>query len=228
MNKLLFVVIVFSAISSAAFGQFEGIIKYNLSVKGNGLERIEAFMPDTFQYHFKNNEMLYKVKGGIVGDMLGDFLVKSNGSFYMIKHDSKEVFEMDKDNSNPHKTSTKPVVIKQAETLTIQGYKCQKYKVITEIDGSKVTTFIWCTTALDLKPPKLKGSNAMSGILYFEGLEGFPLKMVTTYWFTETMGTFGLELVASEVREEKLDTSMFNLPSDYAVKPMDLDKVMRF
>ena len=65
--KKLFNLIAILLISLTTFAQFEGKIVFDSKLMGEGAEQMQAFMPKSYVYHVKGNDLLFKMNGGMNG-----------------------------------------------------------------------------------------------------------------------------------------------------------------
>jgi hypothetical protein len=87
-------------------------------------------------------------------------------------------------------------------------------------DEGSVTQYIWAASDLKVTPSK-SGSGNMSGISFIKGIDGAPLKIVSTQ---EQLGT--MIITATKVTPENLDASLFRVPEGYKVEDFDPAKMM--
>ena len=223
MKKFFVFVMGLTLLMGSSFGQsyFEGKIVYNISLEGENAEMMASMMPQQFQYLVKGNQLKFSMVGGMMQDMMGDFLINTDeGSGYMVQHSMKKAYKMDppteEDLNNPAMT---PNIEKQGEKATIAGYSCEKYLVTMNSDAGAIQQEIWATDAIKLKRPKLPAAGSANTI-FFEGLEAFPLRIITEM----PMGLGKMTMEAGEVAPGSVDSKVFELPSDYAVEKFDAQK----
>lgn len=211
-NLSLALILIVSTFFGFAQKSFEGTVTFKIKATGEGMEQAQMFMPDSYEYKFKDGDILFKLNGGMAAAMVGDILIKGNeGESYMIKNSEKTVYKIS-DASDGKSDVAVPEITKEDETIDILGYKCQKYKVVTEVNGQKSVQYIWATNDFQIDLPKKKKMPGTGGNIFVDGLKGFPLKITTN-----AMG-ISMVMTATEVKEEKLDKSLFQVPDDYEVK----------
>lgn len=215
MKKIL---LSFSAIciSLFSFAQFEGEVKYSISITGDKeIEQQKAMMPTHYRMLFRNGDSKFIQEGGIMAAMMGDIITKGNeGKTYFVNHTTKIVNEFTPKESD-NKTEIKPIVTKENETVKILGYQCQKYKVVMKNDKGEdaVTTYLWA--AKDLKVATKGGSKKYgAGQFQYEGVEGFPLKMQVV---TKAQGAnMTMTMTAVNLSTTAPDAKEFEIPENYA------------
>lgn len=212
---IVLIAIVFVTATLYAQKPFSGKIEFAISMTGEGADQLAAFMPNSYQYFIDGSNVLFRMEGGLTAAMMGDVVINNNtGESYMLKHGEKTAYKIGDDEDG--EDIVKDIkVTKMDEKIEIQGYKCQKYKV-TAADG--VTQYVWTTTEINIKKPRSKvNSQIGGGNLFMEGLEGFPLKMMTS-----VPGT-GMTMVmtADKISAEKPDKNMFIIPDSYEIKDFD-------
>ena len=217
MKKLLFTLFALGALFSTSVAQsFEGKIVYGIELKGEGADQFAAFMPSSYEYTVKESNLKFKMNGGMTSAMMGEFIVLGDREeSYMVKHSEKTAYKMEPD-EDEKESDIKPTVTKEKETAKIQGYTCQKYKVVMNSDGNEVVQYMWVTNEIKFKKPK-NAQNA--GQLFVDGIDGFPLKV------TSEMNTMGMAMTmimtATSVDTRKVSDSVFEIPNDYEIKKFD-------
>ena len=225
MNKIkhfLTLLLLSLALSTSAFAQkaFEGKIVFGIKVMGENADQMAAFMPESYEYRIKGNNMLFKINGGMTAAILGEILVNGEEeTTYMLKADEQVAYKMLSSEADETE-SVAPNVTKQDEVIDIMGYKCQKYQVkVTDEEGVEATQYMWCTDEIVFKRPS--DTKAMGGgNLFMEGVGGFPLKIMT-----ETMG-MTMVMTAIEISPKTLSDSDFAVPSNYEIKDFDPQSLM--
>lgn len=206
-------------LSAPAFAQdsFEGKIIYSIKVLGENADQMAAFMPENYEFAFKGTNLKFKMNGGMTAAMMGDFIVDgAKETAYMVKHNEQTAYLMPTEEEGETAETPAPKVTKEDETITIAGYECQKYSVVADMgNGQETTQYMWVTK--DIKVEKPKNSKKMSGggSLFTEGIEGFPLKVMS-----ETMG-MTMIMTATTVDESTIDISEFAIPDNYEIKEFD-------
>jgi len=218
MKKTL--ILIFSLISlSSAWAQstFEGTIAYSFKLTGDMAEQVASFMPTGYTIKTKGNNSLVAMEGGMMAAM-GTILHDGAADVtYMLDKTNKKALKMKADKNE---VEPEVKVTKEAEVVEIAGYRCQKYKVIMTTDEGSVTQYIWAASDLKVTPSK-SGSGNMSGISFIKGIDGAPLKIVSTQ---EQLGT--MIITATKVTPENLDASLFRVPEGYKVEDFDPAKMM--
>ncbi len=218
--KKLFNLIAILLISLTTFAQFEGKIVFDSKLMGEGAEQMQAFMPKSYVYHVKGNDLLFKMNGGMAAMMLGEILIDGDKqTSYMMKHAEKKAIKITGDEvADDNDSGPKPNIVKEDEMLTIAGYKCQKYRVEVGSGEDKMTQFIWVTSDIKIKPPK-KGAPKTMKSVFVDGIDGFPLKIMVS--MNALGANLTMTMTAIEVDENKLDKAKFKIPDGYTVEDMD-------
>lgn len=195
---------------------FEGTIIYGFELSGDKASMLQSFLPENMTFRFRSTDMAMNIEGGIMSNM-GNIIYKG---------EKNEAFMIDKSAQKVYKLSSKskdmkpqePVVVKEAEIITIAGYPCQKYKVATrDKEGKAQISYLWATEKLQLKKPA-QNSGVAQQLQSFtiKGVKGVPLKMMNTQ---ANLGT--VVLTATKVTPEKLPDVWFSIPAGFAVEEFD-------
>jgi hypothetical protein len=168
---------------------------------------VNSMMPSAMMIKIKKQNTLTRMEGGI---MAGDILyLKEKEQSYHIDRDNKTFTVLGKDNGNEKPMNAK--VVKTAETASILGHKCTKYKVELTEQGKSITQYLWATT--ELKGIDMSGlsKQRMSGgkSVFYSEIEGVPLKMEMI------MPEMEMIMEAKEIKKESLSASLFIIPSDF-------------
>lgn len=208
---------------------FEGQIIYSLEVKDVPAEQmamIKSSMPSEMVTSYKDGAVRTVTKGGMtmgMGDVLG-----VDGKTYILMADKKVAYETSsameeltpEQQKELDEVKDKIELIK-GESKDILGYKCQKYKMkLSEEMMGGGTLILYVTDQIDLG-----GASGFSGSTGMDvsklGIKGTPL------WTEMVMPQFTIITKATSIKEKKMDSKLFEVPSDYEVKPMaDLEKAM--
>ncbi|MCB9230417.1 MAG: DUF4412 domain-containing protein [Bacteroidia bacterium] len=222
MKKLFFTLTAFLllfAASTQAQNKFEGKVVFETKYMGEGVDQFAAFMPSGMTYYFKGSDLRLEMNGGMAAAMMGAILVKGDeGVSYMLKESEMVAYKIKKeDGEDDEEMEAKPTITKEDEVITIQGHKCQKYKVVMVTEGNEVTQYLW--VAEDIKVKKPKGAKDTGNTILIEGIDGLPLKKMTT------MDMMGMSFTSVETCVKldtgKQDKSLFEVPSNYKVEDFD-------
>jgi hypothetical protein len=210
--KNLILIISLSLISVFSYAQFEGEIKYSIQITGDKqIEEQKAFLPTHYRMIFKQGNSKFIQEGGMMAAMMGDIINMNDGKTYFVNHMMKTVNSFTPESMNTGSIE-KPTIVKEKETVTILGYKCQKYKIITN-PGKKEETAMFIWASKDLKPASQKSSKFGAGQYSFEGVDGMALKMELN------MSGQGINMqmimTAVNVSTTAPADAEFELPSDY-------------
>ena len=222
MNKIAFLIGAFLIlITNLQAQEFEGKITFKLSYGGDAAAQMQAMAPSGIVYQTRDGNTRFEMQGGMAAMMLGTFIVHAKDeAMYVLKDSEKKAYKMPLDGNQG--TDTKPKVTKLKETLKIQGYKCQKYKVETTIQGQPMVQHVWAAKDIKMIKPKAKGA---AGNLYIEGVEGFPLKIEAD---SKIMGmSITTTTIATEVDTKKPNKSNFEVPKGYTVEKTTMEALGR-
>ncbi len=190
-------------IYSTSFAQLaEGKIVYELNFPGmEDNPQMAAMMPTEMTLTLKNNQYRMDMPSQMVSTIvIGDSKTKAStrlmemmGRKTMIKSneadDAKEIAAMPK-------SSMKLL----DGTKTICGYTCKKAEITVEGQTDKIT--VWYT-------PDITYSNSGAARAMFKGIEGFLMD------YSMIQKGITIHFVAKSVKAEKVDDSVFILPTGY-------------
>lgn len=188
---------------------FNGAITYDIQLTGENADQYGALMPNSYEYQFLGSDVRMLIHGGMMEMMMGEFLVKGDkGITYIIKRADGIAYKFEGEN-----TTAQPVITKMDETISIIGYDCIKYKVVSPgTEGSEETVqYIWATKGINIKKPK--SSQGGAGTIFIPGLDGFPLKIMG-----EVQG-MTMVYTASKIEAKKLKKSDFTVPKNFKIEP---------
>ena len=197
---------------------FEGKIVFNVSLEGDNAEMMAALMPQNFQYLVKDEQIKFTIEGGMMEDMLGEFIVNADdGTGYMVQHSMKKAYKMDP--PSPEETEEmemKPEITKGEETKKIAGYTCDKYTITLSTPAGEMKQEVWATNEIKMRKPNFPETQGFSQI-FINGMDAFPLRIQQDL----PMGMGKMTLEASEVAPGAVDAKLFEFPSDYSVEKFD-------
>ncbi len=192
------------AIALPTFAQkkFEGTITYSLEYKDLPAEMaaMAAMLPDEMVSRIKGDKTRMEQSMGMGMSQVTISNTKTeSGTLLMDMMGKKMAVEMNKEElekMNPEKAAQKPEFkYISGEEKEVAGYKCKKAIVSLEGVGEMV---VYYTEELPA------GANQQ-----YEGLKGFPLE------YTMDSGQFKVMVTATEVKTEKLDNSLFEIPDGF-------------
>ncbi len=211
---LLWLVIV--SLSLSAQKGFEGIVSYEITLMGENADQLAPFMPQAYEYKIRGNLIRFHMEGGMTAALMGDILIDTQkGEAFMLKEVEKIAYRIQDEGERP----AKPLIEAADETLVILGYPCRKYKVTTpEGEGASVQ-YVWATPDIHIEKPLKRNGKTPSGAdqLLIEGLDGFPLKIMTTL----PEGGLVLIMTASVVDLRRLSKTEMEVPKDFTIKDFD-------
>lgn len=205
-----------SAQNQSNSSHFEGSIIYSFELSGDMAGMLQTFLPESMTFRFKNSDMAMSIEGGVMAKM-GDILfLGEKNEAYMIDRPNKKVMKISP-KSKDFKPSA-PVVVKEAEVISIAGFPCHKYKVATrDKEGNAKISYLWATEKLTLKNNgSSDGASDQFRNFTIKGVKGIPLKMVNTQ---ANLGT--VTLTAIRVNPELLPDSNFSIPTGFSVEEFD-------
>ncbi len=210
----LFTLIAAILVSIGAHSQagFEGTIDFQIGVSGEDIEQMKKNFPTNLTLKIKENKMFGKNTGGELSKMFSGFIFDGDeNSIYLLSPALQTAMKVQSTQASSE-SAPKVEVTKTTETTTIAGHSCTKY-ILKESEGRKGTIEIWATEDFNVEKPKDLGN--LTGNMFMQGIDGFPLKVVTSQEGTE------IKMEVREVRKETIDPSNFILPSGYRVQPLD-------
>lgn len=202
-NLIIAFMAVAIALPTLAQKSFEGTITFSLDYKDLPAEMaaMSAMLPDemTTQVTSTKTRIEQSLGMGMSQVTIVD-IKKGSGVLLMDLMGKKMAMEMTKDElekMDKKKSAEKKPEFKYVDgaTKTIAGYKCEKAVVSVEGAGEME---IYYTKDLPAGASK-----------QFEGLEGFPLE------YTIKQGPMTILVSATDVKQEKLDKKLFEIPEGY-------------
>ena len=200
------------ALPTIAQKSFEGTVTFGLEYKDLPAEMaaMEAMLPDESVTRIKGQKTRVEQSMGMgmsqvvitdIKNESGTLLMDMMGQKMAVSMSKEELEKMEKKGADK-----KPEFkYSDSETKEIAGYKCSKATVSMEGVGEME---IYYTKDLPAGASK-----------QFEGLKGFPLE------YTVDSGQFKVKMTAKSVAKEKLDKSLFEIPSDF--KKMTFDEFQK-
>ncbi|MGB0916095.1 MAG: DUF4412 domain-containing protein [Flavobacteriales bacterium] len=201
--KQLFTALVAIAITLPTLAQkkFEGSITFGLEYKDLPAEMaaMEAMLPDEMTTRVKGDKTRMEQSMGMgMSQVTITDMKKKSGMLLMDMMGKKMAVEMSKDELDKmdKKDKSKKPEFKYVDgTKEVAGYKCKRALVTMEGIGE-----------MELYYTEDIPSGAST---QFEGLKGFPLE------YTMDAGQFKIKMTAKEVKSEKLDKSLFEIPEGF-------------
>ena len=190
------------ALPTLAQKKFEGTIKFDLSYEDLPAEMaaMEAMLPDEMVTVVKGEKSRLEQSMGMgmssvtITDMKkgsGILLMDMMGKKVAMEMTKEELEKMDKNGSSKKKPEFKYIDGEKE----IAGFKCKKAIVVLEGAGEME---LYYTEDLPA------GASTQ-----FEGLKGFPLE------YTIAQGPMKIKVTASSVKQEKINSSLFEIPDGY-------------
>ncbi|MFM2375287.1 MAG: hypothetical protein RLZZ165_384 [Bacteroidota bacterium] len=214
-------------VMSAAMAQspFQGTIQYKMDFIGEGMESMQAMFPTGMVIAVLKTDVMVELQGGMAAMMMGRTIMKTKkGISYMVKDSEEKIYVMDpekmKGDEDPTEANVKPQVTKEDEVITIAGYECQKYKVVTHTPQGESTAFVWTTDQFAIPKSSRGAGSSISGMMDMEGVSGTPLKIMTE------QGPVTVTFTADEVITRLPDKKLFKLPKGYTIEDFDASSMM--
>lgn len=197
--------------SLKAQDNFEGTIVYNISAQGQMASAMQGQMPDRMELFFRDKQMLMRINGMPGGKTVEMLVDNENGHTYSIDHDNKTVTKI----ITEEETETPDMDFEEFDgEFEVAGYTCSKARTTMENPMAGTMTMTYFATE-DIKPyvneevAQNTGNN-----LFAEGLDGFPLKMVTAFDQMDLKVVY----MADQVMDKKPEEGLFMIPDDYTVE----------
>ncbi len=214
MKKLLLVLFGAFLSLNVMSQDFEGTIQFNVKISGEEFDRYSKAFPEAIQLKIKGHNMRGKTTGGQITSLMSGFIFDGDHkTAYVISDAFQTAFKLKsadfEGDSQEH--ATKFDITNTGEKETIAGYECTKY--IAKEEGKNTVINIWTTDQFTIaKPTNLAN---LTGNIFLEGVEGFPLKAITVQNNTTML------VEVADVRKEPVDNSSFEIPSGYRVQDFD-------
>jgi len=196
-----------------------GTVEYTYTVQGDESGMMAGMLPERMVVVYGDDAMLTYMEGGMMASMMGKIIV-NNGESYIIKDDSKTIYEMSEEDMKNAEEQQKEQMGKaekiEGQTKDIKGYPCQLYEVEVNQNGQTAKQKIWVTEKL--KAPEIQGSGASAmnqGLMSNMNVPGFPMEVEVDI----PQANMTMVLSVNEISMEKPDPAMFKKPKDYEVKP---------
>ncbi len=196
-----------------AQGGFEGTMEYKVSLDGEKAEELSKVFPQSVTIKIKDKKMLGKNTGGDISKMFSGFIFNGeSNSMFLLSPGLKMAMEIQSVPAGTASSASNIEVKKTTETTKIAGHECTKY-IVEEQEGKRGKVEIWATEDFSVEKPKNLGN--ITGNMFLQGIDGFPLKVVTSQEGTE------IKMEVHEVRKESVLEENFKIPEEYRVQPMD-------
>ena len=205
MKKIILAVALFAPLFLIA-QNFEGVIKFSMEYKGDQAAMLAKTLPTSNLITLKGNNSKVVMEGGIMSAMIGDVISKGDEkTTYFIQSAQKTVYKVKSDELKSDKEDN-ATVTKESGTASILGYKCTKYKVVTD-NG---TNYVWATKDINV------GSADFRGKVTYKGVEGVIMKQEMN--ITDKGVTYTIIMTMVAFDQKTVSDSEFAIPSDYTLK----------
>lgn len=176
-------------------------------MKGGG-GGMNSMMPKGFTIKIKGGNRLTLMEGGMAMEVL--YQKDKDQSVRLDRQNKTYSVLAGKGNANANPVT--PKITKTGETAKILGYNCTKFLVELTEGGRPSTQSIWTTTEIkdfDLKSLAHQRMGQGGQSMFYEGMEGVPLKMEIS------MKEGNMVMEAAEIKREGLNAADFTIPSDF-------------
>lgn len=196
---------------------FYGTLEYAYQIDGPEAEMMAMFMPQKMIIKYGKSGMSTHMEGGMMAGMMGRIVVNAKtGERFAIKDSEKTVYMMEEEDLEKSQEAikdqqNKPELLDGTETIL--GYTCKKYKMVTKSPEGDMEQFIWATEELKAPEMDMPQTGQMNSLDF--GIEGLPLKVEIALPGT----TSKMIMLATKVDDAAPDSSEFDRPKDYEVKP---------
>jgi len=210
MKKLfILALLVVSSISINAQKLKEGTahykIDYNMESDEGGMK---GMLPTDANMSFKGDMFMVETTGGMFDQKTISDSKKQESILLMDMMGNKVAVKITKADIEKEKNKgTKPKVEIINETKTIAGYNCTK--AIVKSEGAEPAE-IWFTKDLAINNGFSQG---------YDGIDGMMLE------YTIPQKMFTMKMTCTEIKADKVDDKLFEVPSDY--KPMTKEELMK-
>jgi len=202
MKQVLFAFIALTvALPTQAQKRFEGSVTYAIEYKDLPAEMaaMEAMLPDEMTIRIKGDKSRVEQSMGMgMSQVIISDAKTENGLMLMDMMGKKVAIEMNKEELeklDTKKEDAKTKIEYLDGTKDIAGYTCKKARILTGASGS---IELYYTEDLPSSAHK-----------EFKELKGFPLE------YSVISGPMNMKMTASKVVKEKIDKTLFEIPSGY-------------
>lgn len=187
----------------------EGTAKYKIDydLDADGQE-MKAMLPTDMTMYFKGDKFVVETTGGMMDQKAITDSKKQETVLLMDMMGNKIAMKITKEDIEKQKNKNgKPKIEITSETKKIAGYDCKK-AIAKMDDGTSVE--IWFTKDIPVNNSFKEG---------YEGIDG----MMMEYSVPQKM--FTMKMTCTEVKSDKVDDKIFEIPSDY--KMMTQEELMK-
>ncbi|MEQ8359042.1 MAG: DUF4412 domain-containing protein [Cytophagales bacterium] len=214
MKKLVLILLGAFLSLSVMSQDFEGTIQFKVKISGEEFDRYSKAFPESIQLKIKGHNMRGKTSGGQITSLMSGFIFDGDHkTAYVISDAFQTAFKLKSadfdENSKEH--ATKFDITNTGEKETIAGYECTKY--IAKEQGKSTVITIWTTDQFTISKPTNLAN--LTGNIFLEGVEGFPMKAITNQNNTNML------VEVADVRKEPVDVSAFEIPTGYRIQDFD-------
>lgn len=196
---------------------FYGTLEYAYQIEGPEAEMMAMFMPQKMIMKYGKNGMSTHMEGGMMAGMMGRIVVNAKtGERFAVKDSEKTVYLMEEEDVEKSQDAmknqqNKPELLDGTETIL--GYTCKKYRLVNKSPEGDMEQFIWATEELKAPEIDMPQTDQMNSLDF--GIEGLPLKVEIALPGT----TSKMIMLATKLDDTAPDSSEFDRPKDYEVKP---------
>ncbi len=195
---------------------FEGTVTYSYTIKGENAGMMASFMPEKMIMIYDKKGMITSMEGGMLANMMGKIVVDAvNNEAFVVKEAEKTVYLMKQEDMDNVEEPQVKEMVKQEGEEDILGYRCHRYKMVTEAEGAETVQHIWVTNELKTPDLKLPGlGNMAGGVLSGNKLPGFPMQIEVAIANMDAT----MIMTATEIDLKRVDKQVFLRPKDFTVK----------
>lgn len=191
---------------------FEGSITYAITAEGDQAKPFARMVPKTQTIWLKDLCARTQTIGGLVNQT---FVYDGfAGATYLLVPDSLQAIAVPA-------ADLRPAITREAEVLTIVGYRCQKYKISMCVGRIYNPFVVYVWMAADLRVGV--GGPLAKGLYLYNDLMGFPLKIQTP---VTPDGDWQWTLTATAVSRQCVNISNLMLPATYTIVAPDPNRAV--
>jgi hypothetical protein len=176
---------------------------------------VNSMFPKGMVIKIKNEDVLSRFEGGMFSQEI--LFLHGKNQTYTIDRDSKTYSVMSQSDKKETTNNANVKVTKTGETMKVLNYTCTKYLVETTSNGKTMVQNVWSTTEIkDFNFKALSKQHiAKDQPLFYENIEGVPLKMTTN------VEGIKMDMEVTNIAKGSLPTSDFAIPAGFKeVAPM--------
>lgn len=215
MKRFQAFVFLFLFLSAIGFAQekFEGKVFYHVSISNNDSDFVDATIGTDYVYYFGENAVLFEKLNAAKQEQFTKILVKDTSGSFLI-NDNKKIYYTTAGKQHTF-VPKDPAVSLISQNSKILDKACKQYQVTYYLSKGKLVYNIWVAKELPLETPDTEHSTLL-GIA--KKLKAVPLKI--SYYVEKNVK---ITIQATKIEAEKLDASIFSIPSGYQEKEFNTE-----